>query len=149
MAVPFSVRVRQELCLLGMIGSLDPPRQGVREAIERCRDAGIRVIMITGDQRPTAVAIANEIGLLTSPETAEEKSIQCSGLHVGDDPMQDHLPEEDLDEIVARYGHSDCCCVESRWFVDLYQGPFVCCKAHNTSGLVGFCRPRGHHTVAT
>ncbi|PFH31327.1 putative P-type ATPase4 [Besnoitia besnoiti] len=92
----------EELCLLGVIGSLDPPRTGVREAIERCRQAGIRVIMITGDQRPTAVAIAKEIGLLTQRDNADEKSIQCSGLHIDDDPMKDHLSEEELDDIIAR-----------------------------------------------
>jgi Ca2+-transporting ATPase len=52
------------LNLLGLVGMIDPPRKGVLRAIERCRDAGIRVIMLTGDQRPTAVAIAKEVGLL-------------------------------------------------------------------------------------
>ncbi|EPT25301.1 P-type ATPase4, putative [Toxoplasma gondii ME49] len=93
---------REELVLLGVIGSVDPPRVGVREAIDRCGEAGIRVIMITGDQRPTAVAIAKDIGLLTSQDDPEQQSIQCSGLHVDDDPMNEHLPEEELDEIIAR-----------------------------------------------
>lgn len=93
---------REELCLLGVIGSVDPPRPGVREAIERCGEAGIRVIMITGDQRPTAVAIAKDIGLLTSHDDSEQASIQCSGLHIDDDPMNEHLPEAQLDEIIAR-----------------------------------------------
>ncbi|KFH12412.1 putative P-type ATPase4, partial [Toxoplasma gondii MAS] len=92
---------REELVLLGVIGSVDPPRVGVREAIDRCGEAGIRVIMITGDQRPTAVAIAKDIGLLTSQDDPEQQSIQCSGLHVDDDPMNEHLPEEELDEIIA------------------------------------------------
>jgi Ca2+-transporting ATPase len=49
---------------LGIIGLLDPPRKGVKEAIRKCRTAGIRTVMLTGDHKNTAVAIAKEIGLL-------------------------------------------------------------------------------------
>lgn len=52
-----------ELCLLGLVGIMDPPRPEAREAIALCRTAGIEVKMITGDHRATAVAIARELGL--------------------------------------------------------------------------------------
>jgi len=52
------------LSLLGLVGMIDPPRPGIREALSRCKQAGIRVIMNTGDHKATAVAIAREIGLL-------------------------------------------------------------------------------------
>ncbi|MCS6901944.1 MAG: HAD-IC family P-type ATPase, partial [Myxococcales bacterium] len=53
----------EHLTLLGLVGMMDPPRPGVPEAIAACRDAGISVVMITGDHRLTARAIAREIGL--------------------------------------------------------------------------------------
>ncbi|QUX26064.1 cation-transporting P-type ATPase [Nocardiopsis sp. MT53] len=52
------------LVLLGMVGLEDPPRDGVRDAIARCRTAGVRVAMVTGDHPGTALAIAREVGLV-------------------------------------------------------------------------------------
>ena len=52
------------LVLLGVFGMEDPPRQGIGDAIERCRDAGITVIMVTGDHGNTAQKVAAEIGVL-------------------------------------------------------------------------------------
>jgi P-type Ca2+ transporter type 2C len=54
------------LTVLGFIGMVDAPRPGVRVAIERCRDAGIRVVMLTGDHPATAAAIGREVGILRS-----------------------------------------------------------------------------------
>ena len=60
--------VEQELILSGLIGFQDPPRPEVPEAIARCRSAGIKVIMVTGDHPHTAVAIGREIGLVHSAD---------------------------------------------------------------------------------
>ncbi|NBB71567.1 MAG: HAD-IC family P-type ATPase [Alphaproteobacteria bacterium] len=60
----------RDLTFLGLVGLLDPPRAGVREAVAECRRAGIRVVMITGDQPETAVAIAREVGLVDDGEPA-------------------------------------------------------------------------------
>ena len=53
-----------ELCFIGLCGMIDPVRPEVQVAIERCREAGIRPIMITGDHVDTAIAIAKELGIL-------------------------------------------------------------------------------------
>jgi calcium-translocating P-type ATPase len=56
----------QDLCFVGLIAMLDPPRAGVVEAVGKCRTAGIRIIMITGDHPLTAAAIAQRIGITGS-----------------------------------------------------------------------------------
>jgi magnesium-transporting ATPase (P-type) len=61
--------VEQELELLGLVAMHDPPRPEVAEAVRRCRGAGIRVLMVTGDHGLTAEAIAQRIGLLEGRAT--------------------------------------------------------------------------------
>ncbi|MDD4897611.1 MAG: HAD-IC family P-type ATPase [Candidatus Pacebacteria bacterium] len=66
-----SEEMADDLIFVGVVGMIDPPRKGVKEAIEKAKKAGIRVLMITGDHRETALAIAREIGLV---ERNEEKA---------------------------------------------------------------------------
>jgi magnesium-transporting ATPase (P-type) len=56
-------QLERDLTLLGLLGVLDPPRAGVRHALERGRRAGIRVVMVTGDHGLTAEAVGREVGL--------------------------------------------------------------------------------------
>lgn len=58
----------QDLCFLGLIGFLDPPRTDVKQAIQTYKDAGINVVMITGDHPATARKIAEDINLLNIDE---------------------------------------------------------------------------------
>ena len=55
---------RADLIFVGLVGMIDPPRPGIEEAVRRCRRAGMRVIMVTGDHRLTGEAIAREVGIL-------------------------------------------------------------------------------------
>ena len=78
----------RELCLLGLVALFDPPRPEVEAAVARCRQAGIRTVVITGDYGPTAVEIARRVGI------------------VGDNPTVltgadlERLSERELDEVL-------------------------------------------------
>lgn len=79
-----------ELIFLGFVGLVDPPRPGVRESVDLCHKAGIRVVMITGDDRMTAAAIAQQIGLLEDGD--ESKLLTGSDL--------ESLNDQDFERIV-------------------------------------------------
>ncbi len=64
----------KDMIFLGLQAMIDPPREEVRESIEKCNDAGIRVIMITGDHVATAQAIAQELGIKGGAITGQEMS---------------------------------------------------------------------------
>jgi calcium-translocating P-type ATPase len=60
---PEREQAEQALCFLGLITMLDPPRPEVADAVARCHDAGIRIVVITGDHPLTAAAIARQVGI--------------------------------------------------------------------------------------
>jgi len=84
--------LEQELIFAGLTGMIDPVRPEVKAAIEECRAAGIRPVMITGDHKDTAVAIAKELGIITDASEA------ITGAEL------DNISDEDICEFVKKYG---------------------------------------------
>ena len=84
--------LEQELCFVGLTGMIDPVRPEVKDAIDQCRSAGIRPVMITGDHKDTAVAIAKELGIITDASQA------ITGAEL------DAISDEELQEAVKQYG---------------------------------------------
>ena len=58
----------QGMTFLGLVSLRDPPRKGVATSVNDCRSAGIKVVMVTGDQVPTARAIATKVNIITDPD---------------------------------------------------------------------------------
>ena len=84
--------LEKELVFLGLTGMIDPVRPEVKAAIEECRSAGIRAVMITGDHKDTAVAIAKELGIISDASEA------ITGAEL------DAISDEEICEFVKKYG---------------------------------------------
>ena len=82
--------VEHDLVFVGLSGMYDPPRQEAKEAVAKCRAAGIRVVMITGDHPETATAIAREIGI-ASAEDGAVAGVELSRL--SDDALRQRTPK--------------------------------------------------------
>ncbi len=65
------------MTFLGFAGMIDPPRSGAGEAVQKCLDAGIRPVMITGDHPLTAEAIARELGILQNGRVVTDEMLEC------------------------------------------------------------------------
>ena len=83
--------IEKDLIYLGMCGMIDPPRPEAKIAVAKCKTAGIKTVMITGDHKITAIAIAKELGILESEEEA------LTGLEL------ENMSDEELTKNIRRY----------------------------------------------
>jgi len=83
--------LESNLIYIGMVGMIDPPRLEVKDAVEKCKTAGIKAVMITGDHKITAIAIAKELGIL------ENENEAITGLEL------EQMSDEDLIKNVRQY----------------------------------------------
>lgn len=86
-----AAELERELCYIGLTGMIDPVRPEVVDAIKECRNAGIRPIMITGDHKDTAVAIAKQLGIV------EDASAALTGAEL------DKISDEDFFDQIENY----------------------------------------------
>ena len=86
-----SQTIERDLNFVGLIGMIDPPRKGVKEAVKSCRRAGIKTVMITGDYLATAVAIAKDLDILKHGDKA------ITGTEL------DQIPQKKLEEEISKY----------------------------------------------
>lgn len=83
--------LEKDLCFIGLTGMIDPIRPEVKPAIEECKAAGVRTVMITGDHKDTAVAIAKQLGIINDSSEA------LTGSELND------LSDEELDKVIEKY----------------------------------------------
>lgn len=83
--------MENDLIYVGMVGMIDPPREEVKVAVAKCKSAGIKTVMITGDHKATAVAIAKELGILGEGDEAITGS------------QLEEMSDEDLIKNVRKY----------------------------------------------
>ena len=86
-----SKTMEENIIFVGLLGMIDPPREGVREAINTCRKAGIKTVMITGDHIVTAKAIANDLGML------REGGLAITGAEL------DSISQKELEKNIMQY----------------------------------------------
>ena len=84
--------IETDFIYIGLAGIIDPARDEVKDAIEEARDAGIRTIMITGDHKITAIAIAHEIGLTQSSEAITGMELE----EMSDDELRERVKTVDI-----------------------------------------------------
>ena len=83
--------IENDLIFIGMVGMIDPPREEAKKAVEKCKTAGIKTVMITGDHKITATAIAKKLGILEN----EDEAITGADL--------ENMTDEELEKNVRKY----------------------------------------------
>merc|ERR1712025_96871 len=89
--------LRKDLQLVGLVASIDPDRDGVRESVLRARGASVRVVMITGDYLKTAIAIGHNCNILQDGDDDKLDAVDCGDLR----PTGEYKTNTEIDEMTA------------------------------------------------
>ena len=89
--IPSAEELEKDLTFVGMVGMIDPPREEARVAVQKCKTAGIKPVMITGDHKITAIAIAKRLGILENDNEA------ITGAEL------EEMSQEELTKNIAQY----------------------------------------------
>ena len=85
----YDEKIEKDFIFVGIVGMIDPPREEVKDAIQTCKKAGINVVMVTGDHRLTAVAVAKELNLLGENEEQGKVLTGAELEKLGDEQFND------------------------------------------------------------
>ena len=89
--IPSNEELEKDLSFVGMVGMIDPPREEAKVAVQKCKTAGIKPVMITGDHKITAIAIAKKLGILEN----EDEALTGAAL--------EEMSQEELTQKIAQY----------------------------------------------
>ncbi len=89
--IPSNEELEKDLSFVGMVGMIDPPREEAKVAVQKCKTAGIKPVMITGDHKITAIAIAKKLGILENEDEA------LTGAEL------EEMSQEELTQKIAQY----------------------------------------------
>ena len=144
------------LTLVGIVSLNDPPRLKVDLSVDKCRSAGIKVIMVTGDQPPTAAAIANKVNILKHPAkefnhmvddlgmSKEDAWAQSTGIVIhGDELAKKHKEEEGIPDGTTGKGQ-----FLQDW-ISKYEVVFARTTPSQKLLIVDACQKYGHVVAVT
>jgi len=145
-----------DLCLVGIVSLNDPPRPMVDMSVNKCRSAGIKVIMVTGDQPPTAAAIANKVNIIKHPKKEynymvnelgmnEEQALRESTAIVihGDLLAKKHLEQQNMDDSDPQKG-----AYLQQW-ISKHEVVFARTTPSQKLLIVDACQKAGHVVAVT
>lgn len=124
----------KDLTFVGLMSLIDPPREGVPEAVEKCKRARIKVYMVTGDHPITALAIAKQVGIIDQDKWDAGKALVVKG-----DDIRDWMDIEDPMERQAKWD----------WALDHEQIVFARVSPAHKLLIVENCQRRGENVAVT
>ena len=123
-----------DLCFVGLMSLIDPPREGVPEAVAKCKRARIKVFMVTGDHHITALAIAKQVGIIDEDKWESGKAVVIKG-----DDIRGWMDIEDAAERQAKWD----------WALDHEQIVFARVSPAHKLLIVENCQRRGENVAVT